>query len=82
MSHCSVHIVLNYYHSLDPCTLFILGHDGFEYPLEQDYDHFSECSTRLEGKLDECNRCRYVWDHWYGTTVQFDSLDGVTKIKA
>ena len=33
-------------------------HDGFEYPLDQDYEHLSECGTRLQGKLDECN-CSY-----------------------
>ena len=56
-------------------------HDGFEYPLDQDYEHLSECGTRLQGKLDECN-CSYpAWDHWYGTTVMFSSTDEGTRNK-
>ena len=43
--------------------------------------HFNECGTRLQGKLDECNRCRYVWNHWYGTTVMFSSTDEGTRNK-
>ena len=50
-------------------------------PLDQDYEHFNECGTRLQGKLDECNRCRYVWNHWYGTTVMFTSIDEGTRNK-
>jgi hypothetical protein len=33
--------------------LFIPRQDGFDYPLDQDYEHFNECGTRLQGKLDE-----------------------------
>ncbi|MGA9317623.1 MAG: hypothetical protein WCD28_06535 [Nitrososphaeraceae archaeon] len=61
--------------------MFIPRQDGFDYPLDQDYEHFNECGTRLQGKLDECRRCKYVWDHWYGTTVMFNSTDEGTRNK-
>ena len=38
-------------------------------------EHFDECGTRLQGKLDEYTRCRYTWDHWYGTAVDFTSIE-------
>ena len=39
--------------------------------LDQDYKHFIDCSIRKSGKLYDCNRCKYVWDHWYGTDIPF-----------
>ena len=59
--------------------LFLPRYDGFEYPLDQDYEHFSECKMRLQGKLNECDRCKYVWDNWYGTSIQFNSVDIRTR---
>lgn len=38
-------------------------------------EHFNKCGTRLQEKLDEYKRCRYVWDHWYGATVGFTSIE-------
>ena len=75
--HYSVHIGLNY------CTLlasmfFIPRNDGFEYPLDQDYEHFSECEMRLQGKLDG-DLCRYVWDNWCGTSIKFNSSNARTR---
>lgn len=51
--------------------LFIPRFDEYLYPLDQDYEHFIDCGIRKSGKLDECNKCKYVWDHWYGTDVPF-----------
>jgi hypothetical protein len=49
-----------------------------KYPLDQDYEHFDKCETRLQDRSNECNRCRYVWDHWYRTTlIQFNRLGTV-----
>lgn len=51
--------------------LFIPRFDKYLYPLDQDYEHFIVCGIRKSGKLYDPNRCRYVWDHWYGTDVPF-----------
>ena len=52
-------------------NLFIPRFDKYMYPLDQDYEHFIDCDIRKSGKLYECDRCKYVWDHWYGTDIPF-----------
>ena len=52
-------------------SIFIPRFDKYMYPLDQDYEHFIDCDIRKSGKLYECDLCKYVWDHWYGTDIPF-----------
>jgi hypothetical protein len=53
--------------------MFIPRLDKYSYPTNEDYQHFHDCEIRMQGKLDECKRCKYVWNHWYGTVFPYDS---------
>ncbi|CAN5507633.1 hypothetical protein BH18THE2_BH18THE2_27130 [soil metagenome] len=53
--------------------IFIPRFENYEYPSDEDYEHFNDCGTRKNGKLFECKQCKYVWDHWYGTSTSFNN---------
>jgi hypothetical protein len=52
--------------------MFIPRLDEYSYPTDEDYQHFQGCKIRIRGKLNECKRCKYVWDHWYGTFFPYN----------
>jgi hypothetical protein len=52
--------------------VFIPRLEKYKYPIDEDYQHFLDCETRKQGKLNECGRCKYVWSHWYGTDIPYD----------
>ena len=65
--------------------MFIPRLDEYSYPTDEDYQHFQGCKIRIGGKLNECKRCKYVWDHWYGTFFPYNiSIDNekAEKIKS
>jgi len=52
--------------------MFIPRFEKYTHPSDEDYEHFIKCKIRNKGKLSECKRCKYVWDHWYGTNAPFN----------
>jgi hypothetical protein len=54
---------------------FIPRFESYEFPSDEDYEHFTNCEVRNSGRLFECRHCIYVWNHWYGTTISFNESE-------
>ena len=52
--------------------MFIPRLEKYKYPIDEDYRHFLDCEIRKQGRLNACGRCKYVWDHWYGTDAPYN----------
>jgi hypothetical protein len=52
--------------------MFIPRLEKYKYPIDEDYRHFLDCEIRKQGRLNDCGRCKYVWDHWYGTDAPYN----------
>ena len=53
-------------------SFFIPRFENYEYPSDENYEHFTNCELRNSGKLFDCKECIYVWNHWYGSDKPFD----------
>lgn len=52
--------------------IYIPRFENYKHPSDEDYRHFINCEIRNKGGLFECEQCKYVWDHWYGTNMPFN----------